>query len=143
MSELPPVTVEGGHAARILLPDVVSADGRTAYGVIFDGHGWRAFTTRDGLDAIAWTSLEVEKTVSVGGSPSFVTADGTHVLAIDGGTRFLARGEGTTSYRPIALGGIPFYATVTMVPGGGYLARTDSAIYLSDDGWAWRRVWQE
>jgi hypothetical protein len=141
ISELPPVTVEGGHAARIFLPDVASVDGRAAYGVIFD-NGWRAFTTHDGVDRIDWTSLEVEKTTNVGG-PSFVTTDGTHVLAIDGGIRYLARGEGDLDYRPIALGGVPFYAVVTMLPGGGYLAHTDSAIYRSDDGWAWRLVWQE
>jgi hypothetical protein len=27
--------------------------------------------------------------------------------------------------------------------GGGYLAHTDRAVYVSDDGWSWRRVWQE
>ena len=85
----------------------------------------------------------MEKSVYVGGGSSFVTADGTHVLAIDGGVRFLARGGADVGYRPIVLGGVPFYAAVTMLPGGGYLASTDSAVYLSDDGWAWRRVWQE
>jgi hypothetical protein len=38
---------------------------------------------------------------------------------------------------------VPFYAVVSMLPGGGYLAYTDMAILLSNDGWAWRRVWRE
>jgi hypothetical protein len=55
--------------------------------------------------------LEVEKSSNVGGGLDYATTDGTHILGVDDGIR--------------------------------YLARDDRAVYMSEDGWAWRRVWQE
>jgi signal transduction histidine kinase len=145
-ADLPEVTVDGGYAATIYLPEVVSADGATAYAVVFGGQRWRTYRTDDGGASWVGTGvLDLRKSDAAGGGLSFVTRDNVHMVATFGpaAVEYLAGGASRDTYRAIVVTGMPPDVVVSMSSGGGYLAYSDREVYLSDDGWTWGRVWQE
>jgi hypothetical protein len=143
-----PVTPEGGYINPDHLPDLSTADGRTAY-VRLSGLGVTAplyYRTTDG--AATWRPLEP----GPDGGPlrdTFVTRDGAHVRfgsTMEGLVVTRASRDGGP-YVPAHLSGIPgdgLVAVPTPLGGGhGYVARAvkdNDTLYVSEDGWTYRRL---
>ena len=123
-------------------PELTTANGRTAYVSISDAAGRRlGYRTTDG--GATWSPRPPDLTA--GGSSAYVTADGAHVQRIPAPPidRWVVSRDGGP-YQDAHFDGIVGMATVPeAMDGGGYISYTEfdpTAIYLSDDGWTWRRV---
>jgi len=123
-------------------PELTTANGRTAYVSISDAAGRRlGYRTTDG--GATWSPRPPDLTA--GGSSAYVTADGAHVQRIPAPPidRWVVSRDGGP-YQDAHFNGIVGMATVPeAMDGGGYISYTEfdpTAIYLSDDGWTWRRV---
>jgi hypothetical protein len=159
MPGAPEVPVQNNRAGTAFLPYPASRDGQTAYATLLvagpvpsatpspsPGSSspttqW-VFRTVDG--GVTWQAVDPSDSVADGAS-AWVTADGRHVVSqfdalVDGVAvhRFLVSADGQT-YTNATLPGLPVTAETT----DGYVARTDHAVYLTDDGWTWREVWHD
>ncbi|MET7425074.1 hypothetical protein [Dactylosporangium sp. NPDC005555] len=127
-------------------------DGRTGYVVSMTGHGidgggrvWVHRTTDGGK---TWQQVEHGGTApwSYGGGLSYLTPDGGHVIVNLGGRdgrRSFSISRDGARYTQVTLAGLPEDDLAELprpVPGGGYLASTIDAVYVSSDGLQWRRI---
>ena len=166
-TELPRVPVEPeGWVGQRYLPDVASADGRTAYAALTAGDwhdplftrgpdatgppgaesGERVMRTVDG--GLTWHEADPGRTIpaSVAGVAqglSYVTRDGGHALvyynSTEGGLVILLSADGSR-YAPTRLPGLPADAGTRLFNGGLYVAYNGVGLYLSDDGITWSPV---
>ncbi|MEV4630255.1 hypothetical protein AB0J90_28745 [Micromonospora sp. NPDC049523] len=147
-----PAPPNEGTPPTMYLPNLATADGRTAY-VLFSvlGQPARVYRSTDG--AANWQRSSPEGPLSqrpLLAERSFVAADGTHVLLAQRGATpeygsfdFLGSADGT-AYTPRKMTGLVKLPTLDPLPQtidqSHYLYRDDHQLYLSDDGWRWRAV---
>jgi len=143
-----PVQVENGNVGVGNLPELFTADGRTAYVMQTRVMGTDVpmiYHTVNGGET--WRLIHDGERVE---SFSFVTRDGAHVLMEQTGDGVVARraSHNGAAYQPARLFGLPGSGGLTAPPtplgsGRGYIARSESdpdALYVSDDGWTYRRL---
>ena len=122
------------------LPSVAAGTGGTAYALIYrDDDGRDAYRTTDG--GATWRPVPGGAPADVW-EPGFVTADGANVVWT--GQDFRVSRDGGR-YQRTTLPGYPAdppedAPTASQQAADRYLAFTDPHLYLSDDGWRWRRV---
>jgi photosystem II stability/assembly factor-like uncharacterized protein len=142
-----PVSADSGYSVG-----TATLDGHTGYVVSMTGHGldgggrvWVHRTTDGGQ---TWRQVDPGGTApwSYGGGASFVTPDGAHVivdLGRDNNRSFWISRDAGAHYTRVTLAGLPEGRIDGMprpLTGGGYLANTDDAVYVSTDGLQWRRT---
>ncbi|MFV2103375.1 sialidase family protein [Micromonospora sp. LOL_024] len=147
-----PACQRGGCPA----PHLAVGDGPAVYAVI-DGAGRLAvyrYVESGGQGGDGWQPVsgadELPADRLAGGTPSFVTSDGTHVLSevvaqpgqgIDGYRWWAARPDGV--YQPVELDGLPpTVKPIRRTPDGWFYTHsyTDGMLYGSADGWRWLPV---
>jgi hypothetical protein len=127
-----------GPDAVVVQPAVAAGTEGVAYALITVGvDRLRPYHTTDG--GATWQPVPGDVWSEDAG---FVTADGAHI--IKGYGRFQASRDGRP-YEPVTLPGYPSnlldtYAITSRPAADRYLSFAVSHLYLSDDGWAWRRV---
>jgi hypothetical protein len=96
------------------------------------------------VDGGAWQRLDQpEPRRSVGTATSYVTPDGTHVVGEYHDERILwwACRPGSDGYEQIGHpAGLVDGPAIEPRPDGGFVTHDDAALYLSADGWTWRRI---
>jgi photosystem II stability/assembly factor-like uncharacterized protein len=129
------------------LPELFTADGRTAYVMQTRQMGTDellVYRTTDGGET--WQFIHQEEHMQ---GSSFVTRDGAHVLMehANDGTLTTRASRNGGPYQPAKLFGLPGPGGVVGSPlplgrGHGFiaLAANDDALYVSDDGWTYRRL---
>jgi hypothetical protein len=143
-----PVDAEGdGTVGLGNLPELSTADGRTAYVMqtrLMGTDELLIYRTTDGGET--WRFIHQEEQMQ---SSSLVTRDGAHVLLemTDDGIFAPRASHNGGPYQPATLFGLPGPGGVVGSPiplGGGHgfitLAANDDALYVSDDGWSYRRL---
>ncbi|MEV4510796.1 sialidase family protein [Dactylosporangium sp. NPDC049525] len=129
-------------------------DGITGYVVLMSGSprgGAHVYRTSDGGSTWQWVDRQGTAPWSYGAGNSFITKDGSHVIANVPSetvhtTSFSASRDNGNRYQPITLTGLPANpessdaGPVHTIAGGGYLTRTVDAAYLSTDGLNWKRI---
>jgi hypothetical protein len=135
----PAVTDETGiNSSGMHFAQVAAGTDGTAYALINrDDNLQDAYRTTDG--GATWRPVPggALADADVGG---MVTADGAHVVKLLSGPEFLASRDGGR-YQPVTLPGYPGdLRLLTQQAAGRYMEFTDSNLYISDDGWTWRRV---
>jgi hypothetical protein len=143
------VKPQGGLVGVGNLPDLMTADGRTAYVMQVEHMGSDMpliYHTADGGGT--WRLIHRGEQIQ---SFSFVTRDGSHVLMEQGDDGAIVAKRASRDggpYRPATLFGLPGSGGLTGPPialggGQGFIARSASdldALYISDDGWTYRRL---
>ncbi|WP_327000998.1 hypothetical protein OHA72_38525 [Dactylosporangium sp. NBC_01737] len=143
-----PVSATSGYSEG-----TATFDGHTGYMVSVTGHGidgggkvWVHRTTDGGQ---TWQQVDPGGTApwSYGGGASYVTPDGAHVILDQGRDdkqSFWISRDGGARYTKVTLTGLPEdrigMGMPRAIPGGGYLANADDAVYVSTDGLQWRRA---
>jgi hypothetical protein len=143
-----PVDASGGGVGLGNLPELFTADGRTAYVMQASLMGTDEpliYHTVDGGET--WRLIEQGERIQ---PFSFVTRDGSHVLMVQGSSDIVATraSHNGAPYQPAKLFGLPGSGGVTNPPtplggGHGYIVQAASdldALYVSDDGWTYRRL---
>ncbi|MFC6018187.1 hypothetical protein ACFP2T_18500 [Plantactinospora solaniradicis] len=140
-----PAVADHGTVAGKYLPEVAAGAGGTAYALIYrDGHGRDSYRTTDG--GATWRPVPGGALAGVSTS-GFVTADGAHIVTsghnLSSGQEFRGSRNGGR-YQPVTLPGYPADLMLSQLTShqaaGRYLVLSESHLYLSDDGWTWRRV---
>jgi hypothetical protein len=143
-----PVDDGGGFIGVGNLPEVYTADGRTAYVMqtrLMGTDEPQIYRTTDGGDT--WRLIHQGEKIQ---SFAFVTRDGAHVLfeQDSDGVAIRRASHNGGPYRPAVLFGLPGSGSLIGAPtslgdGRGYLAQSAMhpyELYVSDDGWTYRRL---
>jgi photosystem II stability/assembly factor-like uncharacterized protein len=144
-----PVDASGGTVGLGNLPELFTADGRTAYVMqtrVMGTDELVIYHTVDGGET--WRLIHPAERMQ---SFSFVTRDGAHVLmeqGNDGGIVARRASHNGGPYQPAKLFGLPGSGGLSGPPmplGGGHgfvaqAANEPDALYMSDDGWTYRRL---
>jgi len=124
------------HSPLGFAPQPATADGQTVYAMIGnDTDTGFVYRTTDG--GATWSIVRQGEHIE--SYLGYVTADGAHVLQY-GVTpmRYVASRDGGP-YLPVELSGDSDQMAVPRAVDDGYVARDGGYLYLSDDGWTWRR----
>ncbi|HEX8631534.1 MAG TPA: sialidase family protein [Catenuloplanes sp.] len=149
-TEEPPVAASTGRPrATQNLPNVTTADGRTAYAMFVRGAAPpRVYRSTDGGRTWKRTNGDTPVSEAPLSSPeSWVTADGAHVILDqpDGLARFLVSADGRR-YTPMTVTGLQDEIAsgepmrLPTMAGGRYLYQSANRAYVSDDGRRWQPV---
>jgi photosystem II stability/assembly factor-like uncharacterized protein len=138
LPDLPPVTWLNPPAIATL----DTADGRVAYVQAEVGPAEEAvFRTTDG--GSTWVRVDPTRRLRHGFTVSFVARDNRHFAIGDpspAATYVASVDNGTYEDLPLPLPASAA-AAIRVMRGGGYVTSSTDAIYVSDNGLAWRRVW--
>jgi hypothetical protein len=145
--EAAPITPDGGSVALGDLPQLYTSDGRTAYVMQVPRPGSeQPLIFRSGDGGGTWRLIHQGEMIP---PLAFVTRDGAHVLferGDDGGVVATRASHNGAPYRPARLIGLPGGLNLLPTPlggGRGFIAHSDrdpEALYVSDDGWTYRRL---
>jgi photosystem II stability/assembly factor-like uncharacterized protein len=131
---------QGGLTPTMYLPTVAADTGGTAYAMLYrDDHSQSPYRTTDG--GATWQPVAGGPLPEVPDA-GYLTADGAHV--VKNGEDFVASRNGGR-YGPVTLSGYPLeLRKLTQVTSqkaaGRYVVTSGDVCYISDDGWAWRKV---